>query len=163
MLYINGVLSASAVISGTPQWSTAVPFSIGQYGTVAWGGYLYNLRINSSLFSTTNPYNSAIYPPVFALPSATLGVPSTLATSGVQLLTAQSATFVDNSPNSYSVNNGIVPFSGTYSYLFNGSNQTVNWSAPASLAFGTNAAFTIECWINPSTSVDTSLNLDSNH
>ena len=147
MLYINGVLSASAVISGTPQWSTAFPLTIGQYGTIAWGGYLYNLRINSSLFSTTNPYNSAIYPPVFALPAATLGVPSTLATSGVQLLTAQSATFVDNSPNTYSVNNGIAPFSGTYSYLFNGSNQYINWSAPSSLAFGTNAAFTIEFWL----------------
>ena len=147
MLYINGVLSASAVISGTPQWNTAYPLTIGQYGSVAWGGYLYNLRINSSLFSTTNPYNSAIYPPVFALPSATLGVPSTLATSGVQLLTAQSATFVDNSPNTYSVNNGIAPFSNTYSYLFNGSNQTVNWSNPATLAFGTSAAFTIEFWL----------------
>ena len=147
LLYINGVISASAIISGTPQWNAATQLTIGQNNGSAWGGYVYNLRINSSLFSTSNPFNSAIYPAVAALPSATLGSAPALAGSGVQLLTAQSATFVDNSPNSYAMNNGIAPFSGTYSYLFNGSNQFINYSNPAALAFGTNAAFTIEFWL----------------
>jgi len=147
LLYINGVISASAIISGTPQWNAATQLTIGQNNGSAWGGYLYNLRVNSSFLSTTNPFNSAIYPAVAALPSATLGSAPALAGSGVQLLTAQSSTFVDNSPNSYSMNNGIAPFSGTYSYLFNGSNQFINYSNPATLAFGTNAAFTIEFWL----------------
>ena len=147
ILYINGVISATAIISGTPQWNTAYPLTIGSWNGTPWGGYVYNLRVNSSFLSTSNPFNSAIYPAVAALPSATLGSAPALAGSGVQLLTAQSATFVDNSPNSYAMNNGIAPFSGTYSYLFNGSNQFINYSNPAALAFGTNAAFTIEFWL----------------
>ena len=147
LLYINGVISATAIINGTPQWNTAYPLTIGSWNGTPWGGYVYNLRINSSLFSTSTPYNSAIYPAVAALPSATLGSAPTLAGSGVQLLTVQSSTFIDNSPNSYAMNNGIAPFSGTYSYLFNGSNQFINYSNPAALAFGTNAAFTIEFWL----------------
>ena len=70
------------------------------------------------------------------------------------LLTAQSATIVDNSANSFTITNNNtvtagnsqIPFSGTYSYLFNGTNQWLNTPTNAAFTFGT-GELTVECWI----------------
>ena len=44
-IYINGVSSASAAVSGTPLTDTATPFTIGQSYNVSFNGYIDDLRI----------------------------------------------------------------------------------------------------------------------
>lgn len=143
LIYINGVLSGSGSIAAIPTFYLSTPLTIGQYNTTAWNGYIYNLRIVNSI---NNTYGFTVYPTAFTPATTALALPSaTLIGAGTRLLTAQSATFVDNSSNSYTVYNGIIPFSGTYSYIFNGvTNQSINLSAPATHAFTGN--FTIEFW-----------------
>ena len=149
LLYINGVLSTTAVISGTPQWNLSYPLTIGQYNTVSWNGYVYNLRVTNTSLSATNPFNFLVYPNAFTPATAALSAPNTLVGGGTQLLTVQSSTFIDNSPNAYTVSNGIIPFTGTYSYLFDGANKFLNLSAPSTYAtaLATPNNFTIEMWI----------------
>jgi hypothetical protein len=102
-----------------------------------------------------NPSAFVAFPPVS---SVTTTSQNAIATQ-VVLLTAQSATIVDNGTGNSGVgftlvNNGtvtatnsVIPFSGTYSYSFNGSSQYLTWAPGSTAAFGT-GDFTVEAWVN---------------
>ena len=87
-LYKNGVLSTSAT-DGHNYGNQAV--TIGEYGSLgyAFTGYITNVR----LVKGTAVYTSAFTPPTSAL----------TAIANTSLLTCQSATFVDNGPNNFTV------------------------------------------------------------
>lgn len=77
------------------------------------------------------------------------------AVSNTVLLTAQAATPVDASTINNrisdvfgaSINTTIIPFSGTYSYLFNGTTQYLTVPHSSNFVYGSGVDFTIEGWV----------------
>ena len=145
-IYVDGVADATGSISGTPQFSSGTPFTIGKISNVAFDGYLSNVKITQS----------AVYTSDFT-PST-----SPLTSSGAQLLTCQSNRFVDNSTNqvvlSASSTVKVTPFSPfplttEYSPSVNGGSGYFDGSGdyittPNVTALNLyNTTNTVECWV----------------
>jgi hypothetical protein len=122
-------------------------------------GYISNVRLVKGL---------AVYSGIWDSPNTALTTTSQNANSSqVSLLTAQSATIVDNSTgnsgspftitnnNTVTSGNSIIPFAGTYSYQFNGSNY-LTVPNNAAFQFGT-GEFTVEMWVRPTALADTGI------
>jgi len=146
-LYVNGVSSATS--STTPTWSATPSIGIGRLYNDNTGskfnGYISNVRIVKG----TALYTSGFYPSAGALTTTSQGATA----SQVLLLTAQSATIVDNSltPITFT-NTGTVtatttnPFGPYYSGSFNGTSQYLQVANNASNQMGT-GDWTAEAWI----------------
>ena len=140
-LWTNGVLDATASISGTPNSYNTTPFTIGQWNT-AYNGYIGCIRINKG-FAV---YSTAFTPPTtqpVALPSTTLLIDS----DNINLYDATTDTDIALYGNAVvsTANNKFNP-----NLYFDGS-ATSTYAATSSSfsnAFGT-ANFTIECWYYP--------------
>jgi alpha-tubulin suppressor-like RCC1 family protein len=152
-LYLNGVSRATS--STTPAWSATPSIGIGRVyndnGSFVHNGYISNVRIVKG----TALYTSGFYPSTGSLTTASQGATP----SQVLLLTAQSATIVDNSINLTTfTNTGTVasstsnPFGPYYSGNFTGSNY-LNVTNNSSIDLATGAPdWTIECWFYTTTS-----------
>jgi len=152
-LYLNGVSRATS--STTPAWSATPSIGIGRVyndnGSFVHNGYISNVRIVKG----TALYTSGFYPSTGSLTTASQGATA----NQVLLLTAQSATIVDNSINLTTfTNTGTVtsstsnPFGPYYSGNFNGSNYlSVTNNSSIDLATGA-PDWTIECWFYTTTS-----------
>jgi hypothetical protein len=143
-IYING----TSVATGTNSASFATPSSIivANYtsGTSdVWNGYISNLRIVRG---------TAVYTANFTPPTAPL-----TAISGTSLLTCQSPTIVDNSPNALAITGAgnviaktFHPFGTTsYSQYFDGTGDYL--STPSLIS--ASGDFTLECWFNTTTAL----------
>jgi len=152
-LYLNGVSRATS--STTPAWSATPSIGIGRVyndnASFVHNGYISNVRIVKG----TALYTSGFYPSTGSLTTASQGATA----NQVLLLTAQSATIVDNSINLTTfTNTGTVtsstsnPFGPYYSGNFSGSNYlSVTNNSSIDLATGA-PDWTIECWFNTTTS-----------
>jgi len=146
-MYINGTLSATG--TSTKDYNNTRSVFIGGVngsgGTINfWNGYISNVR----LIKGTALYTTGFYPSTGALTTTSQGATA----SQVSLLTAQSATIVDNSTNAFTITNtGTVaasssnPFGPYYSGRFNGTNQSLSIASNPAFVFGTDD-FTVECW-----------------
>jgi hypothetical protein len=160
-LYINGVVNGSAASVSTAAATSGTPLQIGaSYGgieganLVYFTGYISNARVVKG---------TAVYTSNFT-PSTT---PLT-AIANTALLTCQSANFVDNSTNAFTLTpNGAVkvvpnqPFgalpSSVQNYgssLFDGSSSYLALGGQSAFAFGT-GNFTIEFWMYTTTASST--------
>ena len=154
-LFFNGVQVGTGTYAGSIS-AQSNPMLLGQEGAGSYaGGYYSNFRVNNG---------TAVYTANFTPPTAPL-----TAITNTSLLTCQSNTFVDNSPNNFA----ITPFGdaktaiqnpfGTTSALTTGYNPSVNGGSMyfdgngdylvtpnnSALALATNASdFTIDCWVN---------------
>jgi Concanavalin A-like lectin/glucanases superfamily len=161
-VYLNGVGGTPVACAQDFTNTTYVP-TIGQYTHStgnAFTGYLSNFRIVKG---------TAVYTSNFAPPSAPL-----TAISGTSLLTCQNATFVDNSPNNFTVTsssatatssyilpaitrNGnttqgsLSPYGNLWSNYFDGTGDYLTVPDNAAFNFGS-GDFTIEAWANVNSS-----------
>ena len=145
-IYIDGVSSATSTKAGTPQFSSAIAFSIGKCTGSAFNGYISNLRI----------VQSAVYTSNFTPTTSPL-----TAISGTQLLTSQSNRIIDNSTNNVAFTvygdtsvksfDPFLPNSSYSSYgsgYFDGTGDVL--TVPDSNAFALGSSnFTMEAWIYP--------------
>jgi len=140
MIFLNGSLEVTSYFTATISNSAA---RIGVFPTSLYPfqGYMSNLRFDSvTAIYTANSITR---------PNANL---TTI--SGTSLLTAQSATIVDaagntiTNPNSVTSTTSTIPYTGAYSYSFNGTNQYL--SVPNTAGLGSYASdFAVEAWIYP--------------
>jgi len=151
-MFINGVSGFSGSDSATYN-AGAVLIGGGVGGTSLMTGYLSNVRF---------VIGTAVYTSAFTPPTAPL-----TAISGTSLLTCQSATFIDNSTNNFtitvfgnSIPTTVSPFTPTattgvaYSPSTYGGSMyldgTGDWlTTPSNAAFNFTANFTVEAWIYP--------------
>jgi hypothetical protein len=148
-LYLNGVAGTSTTHStavGTAGGTCLMSGTTG--GTQVVDGYMSNFRIVKG---------TAVYTSNFTPPTAPL-----TAISGTQLLTCQSSTFIDNSPNAYPITvngnsytltlnnpfgspvNYTTPPPNGYGLYFNGVNENTYVSVPISITFGLTSNHVIE-------------------
>ena len=146
-LFVGGVAQTQTAISGTPQSSVSYSLTIGAGNNAYINGYVSNLRIVRGMTAyATNPNFQVPLTPLTSI-------------SGTTLLVAQSASaIVDNTSNNttyignvgtVTTSTSVVPFSGAYSNLFNGSSQYLSLP-PSNFLPQINNTYTIEMWINPS-------------
>jgi hypothetical protein len=137
-LFVNGVLEATS--TDQSQSLAASIINIGSYNNGAsdyWSGYISNLRVIKG---------TSVYVPTITVPTTQL-----TAVSGTSLLTCQSSTIVDNSPNNFTITNTTanfvfppLPLADTYYNSFNGTSYI---SMPAAAGVASYAGdFTIEFW-----------------
>jgi hypothetical protein len=148
-LFINGQQSGSTYTTSLNLGSTcSVTIGKDSSGTTHITGSISNLRIVKG---------TALYTDSFTPPTEPL-----TAVSGTSLLACQSARFIDNSANNFTITrNGDTlvasshPFTlpSEYSELgsayFDGNGDFLNTASSNAFTFGTNP-FTIEAWVNPS-------------
>ncbi len=146
-LFLNGVRVANGTVSAA--FTTTGALQIGTYSI----GYLSNLRLvqGVDVYGYTNT--------TITVPTAPLTViPNT------QLLTCQATTFIDSSPNNFTITisgapvvQAVSPFASNFpigpnvtggSGYFDGTGDYLSFPNSAGFAFGT-AAWTIEFWVYP--------------
>lgn len=139
-IYINGVVSATGTISGTPQIATSTPLTVGAANNYYFTGYVANLRINKG----TQTYSSSFVPPT--TPPTTIYPSSILLnfTNGgiVDYHSSHNLETAGNTQLSTSVTkygNSSIYFDGTGDYAIVSGNT-------ANFALGS-ADFTIELWV----------------
>jgi hypothetical protein len=163
--FVNGValtLASGSATNSAQMFQSGAPIAVGRYGNTSnplnFTGYISNARIVKG---------QALYTSNFTPSTAPLTTTSQGATaSNVSLLTCQSTRFIDNSTNNFAITafgdsrpTIFAPFSVAYlsqqaytpsvfggSMYFDGNGDSL--TTTNSYTFGT-AAFTIECWINP--------------
>ena len=164
-LYLDGVGAGSSTACTTNITSTATKYVGQARGANPILGYISNYRMTNGL--RPNGYDAT---------TSSLTVPTLALTSisGTSLLTCQSSTFIDNSPNNFTITrngqvtavNSTTPFSyestlarntvlsstftpvESYSVYFDGTGDSVYTPANTALALGS-SDFTIELWYNP--------------
>lgn len=155
-LFLNGALNNTVTSSASLYVQATYPLTVGGNGNGGnkMNGYISNIR----LVKGTAVYTANFTPPTLPLTP----IPNT------SLLTCQSATFIDNSPNNFTItNNGtativnpntfpaitrtgtvtqgtFTPYGSLWSGYFSGSSQNLSWTGTA-LGSGD---FTVECWFN---------------
>jgi hypothetical protein len=152
--YLNGASVYSTTNSKNITGTTG--FQVGHspnYVPYYWAGNISNFRIVKG---------TAVYTTTFTPPTA----PLTAITNTSLLITGtgqgmfDNSTFVDQGPNALTVTatgapvySGLSPFGNTYagSVLFNGSTQYLSVPNSAPLQLTNTGAFTLECWIYPTT------------
>ena len=142
-LYVNGL----AIGSGTPSFSDYTVLNIGRVdvsGYYCWfPGHISNLRIVNG----TSIYKSNFTPPTSPLN----------AVPGTKLLTCQSPTIIDNSPNAFTLTNNNtavvnkvfnynLPYTYYYPAYFSGT-QTRLSTASSTVFDLSGGIFTFECWV----------------
>jgi len=135
--YLNGNSIGSVSVTGSFGITGSV--YIGSFtndSTWSWNGYISNVRIVKGIAVYTQNFT----PPVSQLTA----IPAT------SLLTCQSSTFVDNSPNAFTITNtgSVTTYKPPYSPFYAASFGTGNYLyAPSNAAFQMSTGdFTIECW-----------------
>ena len=169
-LFINGARGISYNGINTASKSSATPLYIGYGITTSAGGNGLN-----GVVSNVRIYKGATASAPYLATSTTITVPTAplTAITNTSLLTCQSNTFVDNSPNNFA----ITPFGdakttiqnpfGTTSALTTGYSASVasgavtfdgndNLQVASNVAFAIPADFTFECWFNSNTTGATS-------
>lgn len=163
-LFINGTQSGSTYTDSN-NYGTSAPLGIGTYwdaGTPVTSntlnGYISNVRVVKGQALYTTSFTPSTVPLTTTSQGATA--------SNVSLLTCQSSTFVDNSPNNFTITavgdsrpTAFAPFAVTYTSLqpytpavfggsmyFDGNGDTL--SIPASSALLGAGNFTVEFWVN---------------
>jgi hypothetical protein len=134
----NGVLDATGTNSSNISEVRSVYIGYSETWAVDYTGYLSNIRVVKG---------TALYPWIPATTALTTTSQNATA-SQISLLTAQSATIVDNGNGGPGQPTYIA--SSTYGAQFNGSSQYLTVPYNVNQAFGTNN-FTIEAWIYPTT------------
>lgn len=157
-MFVNGVREATATSSVSVDGGGSRSITLGQSnisGDSMWAGYISNFRV---------VIGTAVYSPS----ATTITVPTTplTAISGTQLLICQSATFIDNSTNNFTITasgntqpttiNPLGSSFGNYlgytaagyggSMRFDGAGDYLAIPNPTAFAFGANN-FTIELWV----------------
>ena len=145
-IFVNGIQAYSATMTSDYLASRSLIVGASAAGTETMFGYMSNLRIVKG---------TALYTSNFT-PSTTPLTPVT----NTSLLTCQSPSLIDNSPNAFAITkNGDVnvqrfsPFSPvtqtpqTYSGYFDGTGDYLTFPSNAAFVFGT-GDFTIEFWVN---------------
>jgi hypothetical protein len=151
-VYLNGV-RFTVVASDTTNYTGTTVVIGGYYSTSnLWNGSISNFRIVKG---------TAVYTSNFTPPTAPL-----TAISGTSLLTCQSSTFIDNSPNAFTITVNGNPYTLTlnnpfnspvnyttpplqaWSNYFDGTGDYLSFSPGSAFAFGT-GDFSVECWVYP--------------
>jgi len=158
-MFIDGVLTGTYYNPNNSMNNTLQKGIGGGYNgnvNTLFPGYISNVRLVKGL---------AVYSGIWNSPTTALTTTSQNATAAqVSLLTAQSATIVDNSTNAFTITNNntvtsgnsIIPFASTYSYQFNGTSQYLTVPNNAAFQFGT-GEFTVECWVYPTAAADAAI------
>lgn len=130
-LFVNGVLDGSATNSNSIATGGTIGISVGRWAEIADGnwitGYISNFRVVKG---------TALYTSNFTVPTSPL-----TAITGTSLLTCQSSTFIDNSPNAFAITVNGNSYTSTLNNPFNSQVNTTPpvqaWSAynPINSAF----------------------------
>ena len=154
-IWVNGVSGATATLSGTvPDNSSA--FVIAAYDSGGNASYIFpsGLISNARVVKGTAVYTSTFTPPTAPL----------TAISGTSLLTCQSSTFIDNSPNAFPITVNGNPYTGTlsnpfgnpvnstppvqaWSYSFDGTGDFISVPTNTNTNMHQNGDWTYEGWI----------------
>ena len=157
-IYFNGVLSGTLDTTGftyssaNPNRALSIGWSVASYSPV---GYMSNVRVTNAIIYTSN------------FTPSTTPLSTTVSSGTVQLLTAQSNRFIDNSTNAYTatasgevavipVTPFLVPtsqYSATVnggSGYFDGSGDYLSVADQAAFTLGS-GNFTVEAWVYPTT------------
>jgi hypothetical protein len=137
-IYINGLSSATATVTGTPQTLSTTPIIIGGYNNAVFNGYITDLRISSTAVYTTN------FVPTTA-PLTTTSNTLLLINPSSQAITDSTAHASIDSIGQVRVSNNVVKY-GNSSIYFNGSSYC---TLPYSTALNMPKDFTIETWVYP--------------
>jgi hypothetical protein len=145
IIYLNGVQSGANIVTALDNTQTFCSIGYLNNGNITsqayYTGYMSNLRVTKGI---------AIYPDNAAL-TTTSGL-----NFNTSLLAAQSSSIVTDASSTYPIINNVagilaantnIPFVGTYSSIFNGTNQYLTNLSNSISNFGTDN-FTFECWIN---------------
>ena len=138
-IYINGVSSATATVTGTPQSSSTTPITVGSHNSTAFNGYITDLRISSTALYTTN------FVPTTA-PLATASTTLLLLNPSTHAITDSTAINTLETVGSVRVSTSTVK-NGNYSLYFDGTSGYC--TLPYTTALNIPKDFTIEAWVYP--------------
>lgn len=141
-IYINGVLSVTSAISGTPLSGAEIPLTVGTLNNSSINGYISDLRITTSALYSSN-----------FLPSS---VPLTTTSNTTLLLGFSDSVIVDSIGTHMIETAGDVRIStvktksGTTTMCFDGSGDSLIIQ-PSKVLAPLTGNFTYECWVYPVT------------
>ena len=168
-LYLGGTQTGSSYTDANDYGSASQDMIIGQvgdsrgYSFTFFQGRMSNLRVvkgsavYTANFNPLGPLTNIPNTSLLALQSSSVTTDNstnnfTLTNSSTPV-TITAFTFTTNltltNTNTVTAGNSIIPFSGTYSYQFNGTNQYLSAASSTAFAFGSGVNFTAEAWVYP--------------